>query len=249
MPSFSETWLTSAALAGRDREAVVLRGHEHALRPGHAHGVVRAAVAERSLNVSRPSASPTSWCPRQMPKSGTRPSSPRTVSTGRRAARDRPGRCRRAPPPARARARRRRPRCRGRPRPRRRLDEPPHDRALAAEVEHDDARARRRPRTARRRTPRAPAAARRAPARRASAASRGAAPRARGRAAPRAAPCRARSASRRPPQAPHERARVDLLERDDAAPGEPGRPRGAGTAHHDALVHTRADSSRRSSTP
>ena len=35
-----------------------------------------------SLNVRRPSASPTSWWPRQMPKSGVRPSRSRTVCTG-----------------------------------------------------------------------------------------------------------------------------------------------------------------------
>ena len=49
MPSLSETWLTSAPSAGLDREAVVLDGDEHAARAGHAHGVVRAAVAERKL--------------------------------------------------------------------------------------------------------------------------------------------------------------------------------------------------------
>src|SRR5439155_11726861 len=35
-----------------------------------------------SLNVSSPSARPSNWCPRQMPKSGTRPSSSQTVSIG-----------------------------------------------------------------------------------------------------------------------------------------------------------------------
>ena len=49
MPSLRETWLTSAAVAGLDREAVVLGGDEHAPGAGNADGMVGAAVTERKL--------------------------------------------------------------------------------------------------------------------------------------------------------------------------------------------------------
>ena len=178
-----------------------------------------------SLNVSRPSARPSSWWPRQMPKSGTRPSSPRTVSIGpcstdgspgpvadeHRAGRELEDRVR--VPVA---------------RDDRDLDagrrEPARDRALAAEVDEDDARAGAdevrlvRPTCAVER----PAVDRRLGER-----------------------ARMELRDRRVADgaaedavladAPYERARVDVVDRDDALLAEPGRPSGPRRAHDDRL--------------
>ena len=66
------------AAVALDREAVVLARDEHLVRPDLEHRVVRAAMAERQLEVGWPAARARSWCPRQMPSTGARPSSSRT---------------------------------------------------------------------------------------------------------------------------------------------------------------------------
>ena len=80
VPSFSETWLTySSACTAKPWFCTVT-----STRPVRASrtGWFAPRWPNGSLNVSSPSARPSSWWPRQMPKSGTRPSSPRTVSIG-----------------------------------------------------------------------------------------------------------------------------------------------------------------------
>ena len=142
VPSLSETWLTSAAVAGLDGEAVVLRGDEDALRPGDAHGVVGAAVAERELERLQAEREPDELVAEADPVERDAAEQlahglDRPVELGRVAgavADEHGGRLELE---------------HGVGVPGAgdddgldaRLDEPPHDRALAAEVEHDDARA------------------------------------------------------------------------------------------------------------
>ena len=74
-----------------DREAVVLARHEHAARSrARAPGGSRRGGRTGSLNVSSPSARPSSWWPRQMPKSG-RPLVDQRAHLARRARPSSPG--------------------------------------------------------------------------------------------------------------------------------------------------------------
>ena len=129
-------------VARRDGEAVVLGGDEDALRAGDAHGVVGAAVAERELERLQAEREPDELVAEADPEERHLPEQ---LAHGL----DRPVELRRV---ARAVADQHRGRVElehgvGVPgagdddRLDAGLDEPAHDRALAAEVEHDDARA------------------------------------------------------------------------------------------------------------
>ena len=143
MPSLSETWLTSAASPGATAKPWFWAVTSTRLEPRDADGVVGAAVAERQLErLAGRARARASWWPRQMPKSGTCPSSSRTVSIG-------PSSCAGSPGPLPISTARRveledasASQVAGHDdRLEPRLGEPAHDRALAAEVEDDDARA------------------------------------------------------------------------------------------------------------
>ena len=128
-------------------EAVVLGGHQHPAGVQLEHGWLAPRWPNRSLNVSRPSACPSSWWPRQIPNSGTAPTDRAHLDTQPGVPPGRPGR-------SRARSRRaavastwvagvshgntvtRAPASRSMP----------HDRALDAVVEHRDVRRARAPR-------------------------------------------------------------------------------------------------------
>ena len=224
------------AVARLDGEAVVLGGHEHAMRAGHAHGVVRAAVPERELE--RPQAererdelvaeadAEERHAAEQVADGLHRPvelggvAGPVADQHHRRLELEHGVRVPRAGDDHRLDAR---------------LDEPAHDRALAAEVEDDDARAGadgvrlghagrergwRRGELRLREHPR-PVDVRLRERAGVKLLGRGGAERAAHRAVL--------------AQAPYQRSRVDLLECDDASVGEPGRPRRPGAPHHDAL--------------
>ena len=223
-------------VARRDREAVVLGGDEDPLRAGDADGVVGAAVAERELERLQAEREPDELvaeadpeerhAPEQLAHGLDRPVELGGVA-GAVADQDRGGLEleHRVRVPAAGHDDRLDPR----------LDEAADDRALAAEVEHDD--------------PRAGADAERL---RHTGVERG---RGRGEAGLLQHPWpvevrlgqRAgvqlldrRSAERAAhrtvlAQAADERARVDLLERDDTAAGKPAGPGRPGTSHHDAL--------------
>ena len=236
MPSFNETWLISASSPGATAKPWFWAVTSTRLVPVTRTGWFAPRWPNGSLNVSRPRASATSWCPRQMPKSGTRPSSPRTVSIGPSSWAGSPG-----PLPISTAAGSSSSTASAVQVPGTTNASTPHsasrrdDRALAAEVEHDDARA----------------GAERVRLGRARLEGRWR----RGQLGlglhPRPVEVRLRERAgvqllgrRRAERAalgavlaqpPHEGAGVDLLERDDAAPGEPRRPRGARAAHDDAL--------------
>ena len=223
-------------VARRDREAVVLGGDEDALRAGDADGVVGAAVAERELERLQAEREPDELVAEADPEERHLPEQ---LAHGL----DRAVELRRV---AGAVADQHRGRVElehglGVPgagdddRLDARLGEAPHDRALAAEVEHDDARAGAdRERLGHARVERG---------------------RGRGELGLRehARPVEVRVGERagvqllrrrRAERAAHrsvlaeaadERTRVDLLQRDDAAPREPVRPVGPRAPHHDAL--------------
>ena len=141
VPSLSETWLISAPSPGSTAKPWFCAVTSTRFEPVTRTGWFAPRWPNGSLNVRRPSASATSWCPRQMPKSGARPSSSRdrldgALELGRVAG-------------AVADQHRRRlelehlvgaPRAGDDDRLDAGLDEPAHDRALAAEIEHDDSR-------------------------------------------------------------------------------------------------------------
>ena len=237
-------------VARRDREAVVLRGHEDALRAGDADGMVGAAVAERKLERLEAEREPDQLVAEADPEERHAPEQlahglDRPVQLGRVAgavADEHGGRLE-------LEHRLRVPRAGHDDRLDARLDEAADDRALAAEVEHDDTRAGadgERLRDAR-------------------------VERGWGRGElrllehPRPVEVRLRERAgvqllgrRRAERAAHgavlaqaadERARVDLLERDDAATGEPTGPRGTARRITTPSVQTRLDSSSASSTP
>ena len=223
-------------VAGLDREAVVLGGHEHAPRAGHAHRMVRAAVSERKLERPQAEREPDELvaeadAEERRAAEQVADGLHRPVELGRisRAVADQHRRRLELQHGLRV------------PRPwddhglEARLDEPADDRVLAAEVEQDD------PRTGadgvRLGYARLERGRRRGELR------LGEHPRPvdvglreragvqlLGRGAPERAAHGAVVA-----QTPHERSRVDLLERDDAPVCEPGRPGGPRAPHDDAL--------------
>ena len=72
-------------LGGVDAKPWFCARDEHAARRALEHRMVRAAVAERQLERRRGrSRGASSWWPRQMPSTGTRPSSSRTVAISSR---------------------------------------------------------------------------------------------------------------------------------------------------------------------
>ena len=81
VPSYSEIAVASESSVGVHRESVVLRGDEHAARTGaRAPGWFAPRWPKGSLKVSCPVARPSSWWPRQIPKTGVRPRRSRTTA-------------------------------------------------------------------------------------------------------------------------------------------------------------------------
>ena len=68
VPSLSETWLTSAGSPGATAKPWFCAVTSTRFVPVTRTGWFAPRWPNGSLNVSRPSASPTSWWPRQMPK-------------------------------------------------------------------------------------------------------------------------------------------------------------------------------------
>ena len=224
MPSFSETWLTYSSAC--DREAVVLHGDEHAAGARVAHGVVRAAVAERKLERVEPEREAEQLVAEA---DAEERHAPEQVAHGLdravRAPPGRPGRCRRAPRSAGARGSRRRPSRPGRRRPRR-----PSRRAAAGSSACSRGRRGRRA---------GPAPTKYGSSRPRVPVERPAVDRRLGERA--GVQLRNRRVADRAAQdavladAPHERARVDVVDRDDALLAQPRRPLGPRRAHDDRL--------------
>src|SRR5205085_2897667 len=80
VPSYSETCVASRASLGATAKPWFCEVTSTRPLARSSTGWLAPRWPNGSLKVSRPSACPSSWWPRQMPNTGTRPSRPRTVA-------------------------------------------------------------------------------------------------------------------------------------------------------------------------